>query len=176
MRKMISVLFLLSTIGFSGCATIIKPHDLRDMGADRAIGLSQVVKNPEAYKGKIALWGGEILRSVNKKEGTLIEVLQLPLDRSDRPKEVDASEGRFLVLNPGYLDVAIYREGREITVAGEVQGVETLPLGEIEYIYPFLKAKKIHLWEIRPETIKVYHEYPSYPCRYPYWWGYPYWW
>jgi len=176
MRKIISILFLLSLMGYPGCATIIKPHDLRDMGADRAIGLSQVVKNPEAYKGKIVLWGGEIIRTANKKEGTLIEVLQLPLDRSDRPKDVDTSEGRFLVLHPDYLDVAIYRPKRDVALVGEIQGVKTLPLGEIEYVYPFLKAKTIHLWELRPETTKIYHEYPPYPYRYPYWWGYPYWW
>jgi len=174
MAKNLFILLLLSSMIFSGCASIMKPQELRDMSVEN-IALVQVIKNPEDYKGKTVLWGGKIMRSVNKKEGTLIEVLQLPLDRSDRPKEVDTSEGRFLVLRPDYLDVAIYREGREITAVGEIQGVRALPLGEIEYIYPFLKAKKIHLWELRPETIKVYHEYPLYPYRYPYWWGYPYW-
>jgi len=176
MRKTISLLSLLSLIGFSGCAPIIKPHDLSDLGADKEIALSQVVQDPEAYKGRMVLWGGEILRSANKKEGTVFEVLQLPLDKSDRPKDVDASEGRFLVVNPAYLDVAIYRPKREVTVVGEIQDVKTLPLGEIEYAYPYLRAKKIHLWEARPETIKVYHEYSSVPWRYTYWSGYPFWW
>jgi outer membrane lipoprotein len=139
------------------------------------ITLREVIKNPDAHRGKAVLWGGEIIRTVNKREGTLIEILQLPLDKSERPRNVDTSEGRFLLLNPDFLDVLIYRPGREITVVGEVRGIETAPLGEMEYSYPFIKAKKIHLWELRPDTIKVYHEYPPYLYRYPYCWGYPYW-
>jgi len=173
MAKNLSVSVLLSLIILSACAPIISQELRRDL--TKGALLLQVAKDPKTNKGKVVLWGGKIMRAVNKKEGTLIEVLQLPMDRSDRPKDVDASEGRFLVLHPDYLDAAIYRQGREITVVGEIQGVKTLPLGEIEYIYPFLKAKKIHLWELRPETIKVYHKYPLYPYWRTYWWGYPYW-
>jgi len=39
-----------------------------------------------------------------------------------------------------------------------------------------LKAEDIHLWKIKPEEIKIYHEYPPYPYWYPYWWWYPYCW
>ena len=173
MEKFIFIITVLLCVAISACAPIISPELRREVKEE--ITLSQVRKDPDPCKGKVVIWGGKIVGAANKREGTLIEVLQLPLNRSDRPKEVDTSEGRFLILHPDYLDVAIYREGREITVAGEVQGVETLPLGEIEYIYPFLKAKKIHLWELRPETIKVYHEYPLYPYWRPYWRGYPYW-
>ena len=145
--------------------------------AQEKIALAQVVKNPEAYKGRTVLWGGKIMRVVNKKEGTLIEVLQLPLDINDRPKDVDTSQGRFLALQPGYLDVAIYRPGREVTIVGKVQAIKKLPLGEIEYSYPFLKVKGIHLWKARPESIRVYPEYPLYPYWYgpPCYWGYPWW-
>lgn len=178
MPKMISaVLFFLSFVVASGCITSLKPQDLRDdEGADRHISLSQVVQNYEACRGKTVLWGGEIVRCINKKEGTLIEILQLPLDSSNRPKTVDISQGRFLTLSPGYLDGIIYRPKREVTVMGEIQGLEIHPLGETEYTYPFLKAKTVHLWALRPETIRVYHEYPFYPYQFPYWLGYPFWW
>ena len=174
MSRGVSFLFFLLFLIPSGCATIIKPQELRGITQEKA-ALTQVVKSPEAYKGRTVLWGGRILRAVNKKGGTMIEILQLPLDSSDRPKDVDTSGGRFLVMYPGYLDVAIYRPGREITVAGKVQGIRKLPLGEIEYDYPLLKASKIHLWKVRPETIEVHHEYWPYPYCYPCWWAYPYW-
>ncbi len=176
MSRGVSVLFFLLLVILSGCATIIKPQELRGMAQEK-IALAQVVKNPEAYKGRTVLWGGKIMRVVNKKEGTLIEVLQLPLDINDRPKDVDTSQGRFLALQPGYLDVAIYRPGREVTIVGKVQAIKKLPLGEIEYSYPFLKVKGIHLWKTRPESIRVYPEYPLYPYWYgpPCYWGYPWW-
>ncbi len=77
-------------------------------------------------------------------------------------------QGRFLVIYPRYLDAMIYRPGREITVVGVFLKVKKLPLDEIEYPYPFLKAKKIHLWKQRPEEIRVYHEISPLLYWYPY--------
>jgi outer membrane lipoprotein len=133
--------------------------------------LGAVSKNPEAYKGKVVLWSGVIISSVNLKEGTMIKVLQKPADTREKPKDVDESEGRFLALYHGYLDVVIYNEGRKVTVAGKVQGKRIQPLGEIEYTYPFIQAKEIHLWPVEKED-RVYD-----PCsyrHYPWWYG-PYW-
>ena len=169
------LLFFSSIILYS-CATVIPPELKQEIKEE--ISLSLAKENPDAYQGKLVLWGGRIIKAENKKEGTLIEVLKLPLDITDRPKDVDTSEGRFLVLYPEYLDVAIYRPGREVTVIGRVDGTKTQPLGEIDYTYPLIRARKIHLWEGRAESIRVFHEYPFYPYQYgypPYLWGYPYW-
>ncbi|MDY6973915.1 MAG: Slp family lipoprotein, partial [Thermodesulfobacteriota bacterium] len=76
--------------------------------------------------------GGKIIKTENKKEGTLIEVPELPLDKSGRPKDVDTTKGRFLALHEDYLDAAIYPPGREVTVIGKVNGTRLLPLGEID--------------------------------------------
>ena len=64
-----------------------------------------------------------------------------------------------------FLDPAIYRSGRDITVAGEVQGSEVRRLGEIAYRYPVIAALELHLWKepLSPQ---------SYPYAYPF--GYPY--
>ncbi|MEA2085055.1 MAG: Slp family lipoprotein [Thermodesulfobacteriota bacterium] len=96
---------------FSGCAPIISKQ-LREQVA-KVLNLSVVAKDPEAYRGKTVLWSGTIISSMNLKEGTIIEVLQKPTDMQGKPKDVDDSEGRFLVLYPGYLDVAIYNSGRK---------------------------------------------------------------
>jgi outer membrane lipoprotein len=111
-----------------------------------------------------------IIGAKNVKDGTLIEVLQKPTDRPGRPKDVDLSNGRFMALYEGYLDVAIYSRGREVTTCGEVQGKEVLPLGEISYTYPLISIKETHLW--RPER-KERIFYP-YPCWHYPWWYYPY--
>ncbi len=126
------------------------------------------MKDPDAYRGRVVLWGGEIIESKNLKEGTRVVVLQKDLNRWGRPKESNKSQGRFIVLYPGYLDTAIYRRDREVTVAGEVIGQEGLPIDEIEYTYPVLSPRGIHLWS---EERKA--RYPYYP--YPWWWYYPYW-
>jgi outer membrane lipoprotein len=93
-------------LAFSGCAPVISKQLRGQVAKD--LTLSVVLKDPEAYKGETVLWSGVIISSVNLKEGTMIEVLQKPADMRGKPKDVDESEGRFLALYPGYLDVAIY--------------------------------------------------------------------
>ena len=156
----------------AGCAPVISKQ-LRKQVA-KELTLSEVLKDPETYKGKTVLWSGVIISSVNLKEGTMIEVLQKPADTRGKPKDVDDSEGRFLALYPGYLDVAIYNGGRKVTVAGEVQGKKIQRLGEIEYTYPLISAKEIHLWPVEKKD-RVYYPCPSW--HYPRWYyPYPYWW
>jgi outer membrane lipoprotein len=157
------ILFLLIS---AGCASIISKQLKEEVSRD--ITFKEVIKDPEAYKGKIVLFSGVILGSKNTKEGTLIEMLQKPADIEGRPKDIDESDGRFLALYDGYLDTAIYNRGREALVAGEIRGKRVLPLDEIEYAYPLVSVKEIHLFKVRKEE-------RFYPYPYPYWWYSPWW-
>ncbi len=152
----------------SGCAHVIS-RDLR-INSDPSITLSQVRQNPDPFKGKWVVWGGEIIETVNQKdEKTQIEVFQRPLGWRGEPKETVSSEGRFLILADKYLDPYLFRRGKKITVAGEILGEKIKPLGEMDYRYPILSSKQIYLW---PE-----YDYRPYPYTYYYdpWWAYPYW-
>lgn len=167
---LISLLFLF----ISGCAHVIS-KDFRTK-SDPHLTFSQVRQNPEAFKGKFVVWGGEIIETNNQRDGTtLIEVFQKPLGWRGEPKETFVSEGRFLILAEKYLDPYLFRKGKKITVAGEILGDKIKPLGEMEYRYPLLSSKQIYLWEEY-----YYRPYPYY--YYPWWyydplWGYPYgWW
>jgi len=96
---------------------------------------------------------------------TEIEVVQKQVSSSGEPYLTDKSEGRYLVVVDRFLDPAIYRSGRDITVAGEVQGSVQRRLGEIDYRYPVIAAVELHLWK---EPLSP----PAYPYAYPF--GYPY--
>jgi outer membrane lipoprotein len=140
---------------------------------DQTLTLKDILKNTtDQYKGKMVLWGGVIVETINRPDETVIIVTQTTLDYEKRPINLDQSEGRFIVKKIGFLDPAIYATGRTITVAGEVSGKEDLPLGEIRYVYPVVTAAQLVLWER--------HEYPSYYYNpwysepYPLWWPYPY--
>ncbi len=150
----------------AGCAHVISSN-LREQ-VDPSFTFRQVQQNPDKYKGKIVLWGGEIIHTLNQRDGsTLIEVLQRPLDWGEEPNRSGASEGRFLVLENSFLDPYIYRTGRKITVAGEIQGERRQPVGEMDYRYPLLLGKEICLWK------EYYYRYPHY--YYDPWWPYRYW-
>jgi outer membrane lipoprotein len=137
--------------------------------ADTTLTFQQAFRNPNEYKGKIVIWGGDVIQTINQKDGTtLIEVFQRPLNWREEPKETVASEGRFLVLAEKYLDPYLFRRGKKITVAGEILGEKIRPLGEMDYRYPLVSSRQIHLWD-------YYYYYPYYYYD-PWWWGYPYWW
>jgi outer membrane lipoprotein len=159
------VLFFLVFL-LSGCAHVIS-KDLRAK-SDPYLTLSQVRQNPDGFKGKMVIWGGEIVETVNLKgAATQIEVFQRPLGWRGEPKGIVSSEGRFLIFADQYLDPYLYRAGRKITVMGEILGEKIKPLGEMDYRYPLLSGRQIHLW---PEY--AYHPYP-YP--YPYYYYDPWW-
>jgi len=165
MRLLVIVMAL---VFLSGCVHTISRDVLKEV--DKEITFSELSKDPNAHKGKVVLLGGVIVKTVNKKEGTLLEVYQTKLDREGRPIQTDISEGRFLALYKGLLEGEIYQKGRKVTIAGVVQGEKVLPLGEIEYHYPYILIEEIHLWE--KEQPRTYEPYPWGlwdPWWYPWW-------
>ena len=159
-------LFLVSLILTAGCAHVIS-KDLRAQ-ADPSLTLNEVRQNIEAYKGRLVIWGGEILQTINQKDGTtIIEVFQKSLGWRGEPKETLSTEGRFLILAEKYLDPYLYSRGKKITVAGEIRGERIKPIGEMDYRYPIVLSKEIYLWE------QYYYPIPHYFDPY---WGHPYWW
>ena len=160
----------------SGCVHAVSRDVLEEV--DREITFSALIEDPAAYQGRVVLLGGVIVKTVNKQEGTLLEVYQTNLDREGRPTDIDRSEGRFLGLYQGFLDSEIYKQGRQVTIAGTVQGEKVQLLGEIDYRYPYLLIKELHLWE--EEEPVQYEPYPWglwYDPWYPsgFWGWYPWW-
>jgi outer membrane lipoprotein len=143
----------------SGCVNVVSRSVLKEV--DRDITFSALLRSPIAYKGKVVLLGGVIVDTINKPEGTLLEVYETGLYRGE-PVHTDTSEGRFLALYKGYLDSEIYKAGRKVTLAGTVEGEKIQQLGEVAYHYPYLIIKEIRLW---PEEKPVHYE------TYPYSWG-----
>jgi len=174
---------VLGMILAAGCAPSVVPPQLMKQ-VDRGLTLAQARDNPAQAVGKTVLWGGRIIRTVNRPKGTLIEVLQLPLDSQERPEKGYNSSGRFIVAMHGFLDPEIYHKNREVTVVGTVLRVEMLPLGQIKYKYVLLRGKELKLWDKRPDVVQVYPlggfwgpMPPPLPGSYPYWYYGPYpWW
>ena len=159
------VVLLLAPL-LANCAHVIS-RDLRER-ADPSLAFREVFQNPEFFRDKWVVWGGEIIQTMNQKDGTtLVEVFQRPLGWRGEPSESLSSEGRFLVTFEKYLDPYVFRRGRKITVAGEVKGERVKPLGEMDYRYPAVLAREVYLWD---EYYYDPYPYPYYP-----WWGYPYW-
>lgn len=167
-----SVLTWALGIGFliiTGCA----PSVFREYASQirEPVTLTQARVNPARYKGEMVIWGGKIVKTANKQDGTYFEILQLPLSYDARPREGDQTEGRFVAVYPGFLDPAVYRENRLLTVAGRIQGTEMITIGEVKHWVPLIKAEKIHLWEEAKLASPWYEACNDVVCFHTsYWW------
>ncbi len=138
------VLLMSIVLSFQGCSYAISPELAKR--ADKTIPFEALERDPEPYKGKLVILGGIITQTTTVKHGTLIEVLQKPLDYWGRPRRTDTSGGKFLVYYSAYLDPLVYAPERELTVAAEVEGTRSKALGDIEYSYPVVLSKELKLW------------------------------
>ena len=119
---------------------------------ERAVKFHEVVAAPDSYQGKIVVFGGEVLKAKRLKEGTQIELLQLPLDRGERPiLDRQQSQGRFLVIQQEFLDPATIVEGTKMTIVGELSKSKVEHLDDVEYRYPVLIVKHLHRWPARSD-------------------------
>lgn len=166
MRTVGSLKFLALALLIFGCAYPIS-QQLREHAA-KDVTFGMVLNNPSAYIGDIVIWGGTIIKTVNLKEGTQIFVLDTPLNYWGEPKQNIHSRGRFIAETSEFLDPEVYKPGYQVTLAGEVSGAKTLPLGQGSYTYPVIMIKQLHIYEKLPY-------YPYYPYYYYDYWNGPWW-
>lgn len=147
------------------------------------LSFAQVKADPQLYKGQPLTLGGEVLSARRLKEGTRIELLQLPLRSSLQPAlDRRQSEGRFVAVQREFLDPATIPAGTLVTVTGDLAGSVTLPLDETEYAYPVVEVRSLRVWTPQETAPRRLHSYPymgpgpfSRPYWSPYGRGWPYW-
>lgn len=170
------LLLWLSFGGLIGCAPALS-RQFREQ-ARLSLPFKALLEQGEAHEGRMVILGGYILETVNEPDGSLLTVLQAPLDSRNKPKSRDLSEGRFLVQTEKFLDPEIYSKGRKLTVGGKASGVRSQPLGNRLYRYPVIEAEELHLWPKEPQYVKPHDPYYYYRAH-P-WYHYPYhpypWW
>jgi outer membrane lipoprotein len=118
---------------------------------------SELQKTPDAYKGEVVMMGGRIIETKASSPLSEITILQLAIDYSGRPVNIDQSEGRFIVQSKQLLDPAVYQKDMLITVVGTLVGSKVLPIGDLEYTYPVLELIEIKLWPKGMQTQPMIH-------------------
>jgi outer membrane lipoprotein len=125
--------------------------------------LAAVRANPDIFLDQRVRWGGSIARVENRRDDTLVEIVQHPLLDSGRPRSSTTSAGRFIARIPGFLDPAIYAEERQLTVVGTLQPSIARNIGEYPYQYPVVVADTFKLWKESDDSRVIYY-YPD-----PFW-------
>ena len=150
-RRKFRVAVVLSMAVLSGCTPVISSEWRKEARKD--LTFTMALHDPGAYTGSIVIWGGIIIDVTNRPDGTMLAVLETPLNSGERPESSEYSRGRFIATTPQFLDPVVYSRGRKITVAGEIIGKETRPMAksEVLYTYPVIRIKQINLWSVQPE-------------------------
>lgn len=176
-RTLLSIAAVVVTL--TGCASMQEAGDGSDA---QALPFLQVKTAPDSLKGQAVVFGGNVLTGRRLKDGTRIEILQLPLDRSTRPgNDLTQSQGRFIAFQREFLDPATLPPGTRVTVTGEISGSVTLPLDETDYTYPVINIKQLRVWNKSENVAPRIRPYYMGPGPYwgpywsPYWQPWPYW-
>jgi outer membrane lipoprotein len=146
MHLLLPVILTLSL--FVGCSSLGAVPESYLTQIDRTVRFSELKQSPGSYRGRTVLEGGRVVATTPLKDGTWIEVLQLPLDRWDIPQiDTTQSGGRFLAMKEDFIDPAVLHPGMWITIVGEITGMTTRPIGEVDYTYLIIKIQFLKAWE-----------------------------
>jgi outer membrane lipoprotein len=171
-NRTVLAVFIFALLPGAACATGISRQLLDEAGIP--VLFEDLVSNPREYRGRVVVLGGYILEIQNEPGGSVLTVLQAPLDWRNKPKSRDLSQGRFFVTTKKFLDPEVYAKDRRLTVGGLVVGAREQTVGGGTYRFPTIEAQELQLW---PE--QIYPAGPCYPCYDPWYdpwspWGYPY--
>ena len=181
MRQGLRALAILTLLITSGCASPDDSQDFNSLGGSQ-VTYAQLKASTETYQGQAVTVGGKVLSAKRLKEGTRIEILQLPLMSSLKPIfDLSKSQGRFVAIKRDFLDPATLPPGTFVTISGEVAGSMTLPLDETEYTYPLVHITNLRVWtedgEGAPRIRRPIGPGPYWgPYWSPYWHPWPYYW
>lgn len=135
----------------AGCGSVMSEGALKKV--DRGLTLDIVRAKPDAYAGRNVLWGGIILVSENMEDSTEIEVLETELFSDDTPQSESQSlsKGRFIIKAEKFLDTAVFKPAKRVTVAGVVKGARTGKIGKMDYTYPVVTPMELKLFDPQPK-------------------------
>lgn len=180
-----TLLLALVALWLSACASKV-PDGIRK-APPGSVSPAEARTDGQRLQGVAVRWGGVIAAVENLRDQTRLDVVARPLGSDGNPRAADAPNlGRFLAQAPGFLDPAVYRPGREITVRGTFVGTETRDIGDYPYRYPVVQVQQHYLWaEVRPAPRHydpMWHDpfwydpwypwspFPWYHRRPPYYW------
>lgn len=154
MNKLIVI--VTAALALSACSSV--PEKLRATDNQPLISFEEVKGQVNANIGLSARWGGVIAKVENLPEKTMIEVVNLELTASTRPKPSQETLGRFRIYYSGLLDPVIYKQGKTITAIGIITESEQGKIGEHDYQFPVLNADNVYLWkDIKRVDVNVNH-------------------
>lgn len=132
---------MLLLVALAGCATPV----FKD-APPTSPGVTDVAAAPERYHGGEVVWGGKIVALENLADTTEVQLVAYPLTRGQRPDTRAPSQGRFVLVLPGFVEPMDYPPGRWLSLRGRIIGSETRTIDRSEVVHPRVADAEVHLW------------------------------
>jgi outer membrane lipoprotein len=137
------LLAALAVLSLTACASPV----FKD-AAPGAVSPAEVALQPGSHQGADVVWGGKILDVRNLADETEIQIAAYPLDRAQRPQQTAPTQGRFILVLPGFVEPLDFPPGRFVTVRGRIDGTRMRRIGDADREYPVLRRDALHLWPV----------------------------
>jgi len=174
--KRFFLILCVTLLALFSCSPVLNREVMKE--GVREFSLAHLRETPEAFQGKLFILGGLIVQTRLTGTGSQIEALSVPVDSYGYLRGTEYSQGRFLALYPkskGILDPLVYKNGREITLAGEFVESRKGKIDEMEYVYPVFEIREIYLWDAKEHYGPPYYDPFFYRSPFLYDpWGWPY--
>jgi outer membrane lipoprotein len=115
-------------------------------GVDNTLTPSGAVQDMAQARDHVVYWGGSIIATTNLKDSTRIEVLAYPMDSHGLPDLSEPAQGRFILMQSGYLEAADYAPGRLVSVVGKLTQTHSTRIGEAQTVFAVVQVQQLHLW------------------------------
>ena len=144
----------------SSCSPPVLRNDFLETGIRNPL-MSDLVQSPDIWRNQLFILGGVIVSSRYTEEGSLIEAIYVSVNSLGYLQPPSLLARRFLAVYPiekGVLDPVIYRQGKEISIAGIFLENRIGFIDDVSYTYPTFRIEEVYLWEQRG-----YYAYPYPP-------------
>ncbi len=152
------IILAISSLLLVSCAANKPPQILQIPESTQTLALNSV--NLQNAIGQTVRWGGTIIETINNKDSAQVIILGYPLDSQARPSTYRQNSTRRFIANfKHFIEPGDYSEKREITIIGQLAGIEQNKVGDFNYEYPVVTVEKHALWEKQTYGYNSYYDY-----------------
>lgn len=137
-------------VALSGCVSV--PDAIKGSSPTPQEDLVRVMNAPQLYVGQESRFGGKVVKVINQKGKTRLEIAAVPLDSGARPILGRTSVGRILAEVNGFIDPVDF-QNQLVTVVGPITGVYEGQVGGAPYKFLVVNVEGYKRWHIAKQVV-----------------------
>jgi starvation-inducible outer membrane lipoprotein len=147
MKTIDRLLVLGASVLVTACSTPLFPPNVTHDVTAMEFGVLQA--QPDVFRGQVVQLGGRIVGAVSTKDGMLIRVQELPVEKHPvyGPSEMLSPTAEFAILYPGKVDASGIQFGNKLIVVALAKGSQSVNVDGVPRMEPYVIARCMHVWK-----------------------------